>query len=134
MALKYVVKKTVFGFDQTKTVKYVARPLLAGSVSCSDFYDQVARRGTVSRGVVKMVISDMVDVIEQNLSEHRSVKLEEFGSFRPAFNSKSQNEREDVTNNVLRHRKIIFTPDPRLKRMLNGMSIQKVTLPGKDMD
>ena len=32
MALKYVVKKTVFGFDKTKAVKYVARPLLAGTV------------------------------------------------------------------------------------------------------
>ena len=33
MALKYVVKKTVFGFDQTRTEKYVARPLLAGTVN-----------------------------------------------------------------------------------------------------
>ena len=26
MALKYVVKKTTFGFDDTKAEKYVARP------------------------------------------------------------------------------------------------------------
>ena len=42
MALKYVVKKTVFGFDQTKTEKYVARPLLAGTVNYPELYEQAA--------------------------------------------------------------------------------------------
>ena len=43
MALKYVVKKTVFGFDKTKAVKYVARPLLAGTVDYSALCDQVTQ-------------------------------------------------------------------------------------------
>lgn len=134
MALKYVVKKTVFGFDETKTAKYVARPVLAGSVSYSEFCDQVTRLGTVSRGVVKMVIANMIDVIEQNLSEHRSVKLEEFGSFRPSFSSKSRDEKKNVTAAAVRCRKIIFTPDAKFKKILNNMDLKKVTFPSKDMD
>lgn len=53
MALKYVVKKTVFGFDKTKAVKYVARPLLAGTVDYSALCDQVTKVGMAPRGVVK---------------------------------------------------------------------------------
>ena len=33
MALKYVVKKTTFGFDDTKAEKYVARPFNVVTVS-----------------------------------------------------------------------------------------------------
>lgn len=32
MALKYLVKKTTFGFDKSKTEKYVARPMVMGTV------------------------------------------------------------------------------------------------------
>ena len=90
MALKYVVKKTVFGFDKTKAVKYVARPLLAGTVDYSALCDQVTKVGMAPRGVVKMVTDGLIDAIMWNLENHLSVKLGDFGTFRPAFGSKSQ--------------------------------------------
>lgn len=51
MALKYVVKKTVFGFDQTKTPKYVARPVPAGTVGYSALCDQVTQVGALDHAV-----------------------------------------------------------------------------------
>lgn len=132
MALKYVVKKTVFGFDKTKTAKYVARPLLAGSVSYPALCNQVTKVGMAPRGVVKMVIDGLIDAIVWNLENHLSVKLGEFGAFRPAFGSKSQDKEEDVTADVLRHRKIIFTPGAYFKDMLNEISIQKFEIPKTD--
>ncbi len=74
MALKYVVKKTVFGFDKTKAVKYVARPLLAGTVDYSALCDQVTKVGMAPRGVVKMVTDGLIDAIMWNLENHLSVK------------------------------------------------------------
>jgi len=132
MALKYVVKKTVFGFDETKTAKYVARPLLAGSVDYSALCDQVTKVGLVPRGVVKMVIDGVIDAIEWNLTNHLSVKLGDFGTFRPAFGCKCQDEEKDVTADVLRHRKIIFTPGAHFKEMLRKVSIQKFDIPETD--
>lgn len=132
MGLKYVVKKTVFGFDESKTAKYVARPLLAGSVSYSALCDQVTKVGMAPRGVVKMVMDGMIDAIEWNLSNHLSVKLGEFGSLRPAFGCKCQEEEKDVTADVLRHRKIIFTPGAHFKEMLRKVSIQKFEIPVTD--
>ncbi len=132
MALKYVVKKTVFGFDQTKTVKYVARPLLAGTVDYSDFCSQVAKMGIVSRGMVEMVLDSTFNVLERNLSDHLSVKLGDFGTFRPAFGSKSQNSKEAVNAEALRHRKVIFTPSGHFKEMLRTVDIHKCEIHNVD--
>lgn len=132
MALKYVVKKTVFGFDESKTPKYVARPLLAGTVSYSEICNQVTKVGMAPRGVVKMVIDGLIDALEWNLANHLSVKLGDFGTLRPAFGSKSQEEEKDVNADVLRHRKIIFTAGTHFREMLRKVSIQKFEIPKTD--
>ncbi len=96
MALKYVVKKTVFGFDKTKTPKYVARPLPAGTVGYPALCDQVAKVGVLaSRSMVKLVLESLFDVLEENLTNHLSVKLGDFGTLRPSFSSKCQNEENE---------------------------------------
>jgi len=126
MALKYVVKKTVFGFDQTKTEKYVARPLLAGTVNYPELYEQAAKRCMgVSNSVIRMVIDDLIKVLEGNLLNHMSVKLDDFGTFRPGLGCKPQSEEKDVNADVLCRRKIIFTTSGNFKRILDNASVRK---------
>lgn len=126
MALKYVVKKTVFGFDQTKTEKYVARPLLAGTVNYPELYEQAAKRCMgVSNSVIRMVIDDLIKVLEWNLLNHMSVKLDDFGTFRPRLGCKPQSEEKDVNADVLCRRKIIFTTSGNFKRILDNASVRK---------
>ena len=57
MALKYVVKKTTFGFDDTKAEKYVARPFNVVNVDFKMLCDQVTKVGFVPRGTVKAVLT-----------------------------------------------------------------------------
>ena len=126
MALKYVVKKTVFGFDQTRTEKYVARPLLAGTVNYPELYEQAAKRCMgVSNSVIRMVIDDLIKVLEWNLLNHMSVKLDDFGTFRPGLGCKPQSEEKDVNADVLCRRKIIFTTSGNFKRILDNASVRK---------
>ena len=126
MALKYVVKKTVFGFDQTKTEKYVARPLLAGTVNYPELYEQAAKRCMgVSNSVIRMVIDDLIKVLEGNLLNHMSVKLDDFGTFRPGLGCKPQSEEKDVNADVLCRRKIIFTTSGNFKRILDNAGVRK---------
>ena len=56
MALKYVVKKTTFGFDDTKAEKYVARPFNVVNVDFKMLCDQVTKVGFVPRGTVNSVL------------------------------------------------------------------------------
>lgn len=55
-----------------------------------------------------------------------SVNLGEFGTFRPSFGCKSQENAEEVTTETLKNRKIIFTPGDLLKNMIKTVSIQKL--------
>lgn len=45
MALNYEVKKRVFGFDETKTEKYVAQMKTLGVVGFKDLCDEVSKIG-----------------------------------------------------------------------------------------
>ena len=126
MALKYVVKKTVFGFDQTRTEKYVARPLLAGKVNYPELYEQAAKRCMgVSNSVIRMVIDDLIKVLEWTLLNHMTVKLYDFGTFPPGLGCKPQSEEKDVNADVLCRRKIIFTTSGNFKRILDNASVRK---------
>ena len=129
MALKYLVKKTTFGFDKSKTEKYVARPMVMGTVGFANLCDQATKVGMAPRGVVKLVIDGVIDALAMNLVNGLSVKLGDFGTFRSSFGCKSQDEAKNVSAETLRHRKIIFTPGELLKNMLHTVSIQKFVLP-----
>lgn len=132
MALKYVVKKTVFGFDKSKTEKFVASPMLTGTVSFASLCTQVTKVGMAPRGVVKMVLDGLIDVLEMNLTNGLSVKFGDFGTFRPSFGCKSQEVEEDVNADTVRRRKIVFTPGAQLLDMIHTVSIQKFVLPVTD--
>lgn len=132
MALKYVVKKTTFGFDKNKAEKYVARPLTIGSVSFSDFCNQVTKVGMAPRGVVKMVLDGAIDVLNMNIVNGLSVSLGDFGTLRPTFGCKSQDEEGKVDTDTLCNRKIVFTPGSLLKETIQTVSIRKFELPGSN--
>lgn len=126
MALKYVVKKTTFGFDESKAEKYVARPFNVVNVDFKMLCDQVTRVGFVPRGAVKSVLDGLIDALITYMEIGASVSLGEFGTFRPSFGCKSQNDVNEVTTEVLKNRKIIFTPGELLKDMIKTVSIQRL--------
>lgn len=126
MALKYVVKKTTFGFDKNKAEKYVARPFNVVTVDFKMLCDQVTRVGFVPRGTVKSVLDGLIDSLITYMEIGASVSLGEFGTFRPSFGCKSQDNEKGVTAETLKNRKIIFTPGSMFKDMIKTVSIQKI--------
>ena len=53
MAFRYVVKKRVFGFDKSKSEKYVAASFSVVEISYDKLCDQVTKEGMAPRGLVK---------------------------------------------------------------------------------
>ena len=133
MALKYVVKKTTFGFDENKAEKYVARPFNVVTVDFKMLCDQVTKVGFVPRGTVKSVLDGLIDSLKTYMEIGASVSLGEFGTFCPSFGCKSQNDAKGVTTETLKNRKIIFTPGSLLKGMIKTVSIQKLELPDSEV-
>ena len=77
MALNYEVKKRVFGFDKTKTEKYVAQLKTLGMVEFGDLCDEVTKVGMAPRGVVKMVLDGLIDTLNMNINKGFSLQLAE---------------------------------------------------------
>ena len=79
----------------------------------------------VSNSMIRMVIDDLIEVLEWNLLNHMSVKLDDFGTFRQGLGCKPQSEEKDVNADVLCRRKIIFTTSGNFKRILDNASVRK---------
>ena len=114
MAFRYVVKKRVFGFDKSKSEKYVAASFSIGEISYDRLCDQVTKEGMAPRGVVKMVMDGLIDALSTYVSLGATVKLGDFGTIRPGLNCKSQSEAKDVTADSIYRQKLILTPGKRL--------------------
>ncbi len=114
MALNYEVKKRVFGFDKTKTEKYVAQLKTLGMVEFGDLCDEVTK-----------VLDGLIDTLNMNINKGFSVQLGDFGCFRPGLNAKSQDKEEDVKSDTVYRRKIIFTPGQQFKEMLTRASVTR---------
>ena len=125
MAFNYEVKKRVFGFDKTKTEKYVAQMKTLGMVEFGDLCDEVTKIGMAPRGVVKMVLDGLIDTLNININKGFSVQLGDLGCFRPGLNAKSQDKEEDVKSDTVYRRRIIFTPGQYFKEMLTRASVTR---------
>ena len=128
MAIKYEVKKVVFGFDKTKTEKFVAQTKVLGMVEFKTLCEEVQKVSMAPRGVVKMVIEGLIDTLNMDLDKGYSVQLGDFGCFRPGLNAKSQAGVKDVDANTVYRRKIIFTSGSYFKEMLGKVSVERLEL------
>jgi len=81
MAFNYEVKKRVFGFDKTKTEKYVAQMKTLGIIQFGDLCDEVTKVGMAPRGVVKMVLDGLIDTLNININKGFSVQLGDLAVF-----------------------------------------------------
>lgn len=131
MAIKYEVKKKVFGFDKTKTEKFVAQTKVLGLVEFSKLCEEVQKVSMAPRGVVKMVIDGLIDTLNMDLDKGYSVQLGDFGCFRPGLNAKSQAGVDAVDANTVYRRKIIFYPGSYFKNMLTKATVERLVV-GKD--
>lgn len=128
MAIKYEVKKVVFGFDKTNTEKYVAQAKVLGMVKFDKLCEEVQKVSMVPRGVVKMVIDGLIDTLNMDLDKGYSVQLGDFGCFRPGLNAKSQSGANDVDANTVYRRKIIFTSGSYFKDMLSKATVERLVV------
>lgn len=120
--------KRVFGFDETKTEKYVAKSVHSEQMSFSKTCAKVSRLCGIHRKVVDLVVSGLVDMMAEDIDDGKSVQLGEFGIFRPTIKAKSADTAEGVTASNIVRKHIVFTPGKIFQRTLGEMSVTR-TIP-----
>lgn len=132
MPLEYVVTKRVFGFDKTKTEKYVAKSVGSGKIDFEKMCAKVSRICGIHRATVNLVVSGLVDMMADDIDDGKTVKLGEFGTFRPTIRTKCAETAKDVSADNIRSKRILFTPGKIFARTLDEMSVTRAITPDTD--
>jgi len=124
MALIYEVKKTTLNFKKEKPVVYKVAAVRQQTVKYDALVKEVASSCGVHRTQTKAVVEGLLDRLVHYMDLGMPVRLEEFGTFKPAIQTKVKETAEEVdASNVVR-RVVRFYPGKRMKEMLEELSIQ----------
>lgn len=124
MALIYEVKKTTLNFKKEKPVVYKVAAVRQQTVKYDALVKEVASSCGVHRTQTKAVVEALIDRLVHYMDLGMPVRLEEFGTFKPAIQTKVKETAKEVdTSNVVR-RVVRFYPGKRMKEMLEELSIQ----------
>lgn len=132
MGLQYVVAKRVFGFDETKAEKYVAKSVGSGELSFDKLCAKVSRILGIHRKTVDLVAAGLVDIMSEEIDDGKTVRLGEFGLFRPSFVGKCADTEAGVTAANIVRKRILFFPGKAFGQMLGSMSVTRMAIPDTD--
>ena len=133
MSLRYKKKKIVLRLDKENPVeKYVAANVLVGSIGYAKLCSEVNQRTGIHRSIVDVVLAGAQDTMIAYLEEGFSVKLGEFGSFRPAINAEGQDDEKEVTASSIIRRRIAFTPGSKFQSMLSNAGMELFSVNGAE--
>ncbi len=125
MALKVKARETLIKIGTYKnTYRYVMAPELYSSLDEAKVIKEAALRSGVSKGVMQACWDAAGEVIKAWATEGHSVALPGLGSMRFGLRAKSVADVNKVKTDLIKSRRIIFTPDVDLKDELANTSIQ----------
>ena len=134
MALIYEVKKTTLNFKKEKPVVYKVAAVRQQTVGYDALVKEVASSCGVHRTQTKAVVEGLLDRLVHYMDLGMPVRLEEFGTFKPAIQTKVKETAEEVdAGNVVR-RVVRFYPGKRMKEMLESLSIQTFEKKSEEAD
>lgn len=120
MGLQYVVAKRIFGFDKDKNVKYVAKSVGAGELDFDKLCAKVSRILGIHRKTVDLVATGLVDIMSEEIDDGKTVRLGDFGLFRPSFVGKSADTEAGVSASNIVRKRILFFPGKAFSQMLGN--------------
>lgn len=123
MAVKYSVEKVKIGFGTQKTEAYAGRIQLGDTISTEKLEEQVALRTMLPQSVVHTVLGNIVESVIHFVEEGQGVRLGELGILRPAINTKSASDDDDVQVTKVRVR---YVQSKKMRQAAENLSIRKI--------
>ena len=108
------------------TKKWYASTVNDQRVNLKDLTVDIERISTVNRADILAVLSALVQLIPEKLTNSTIVQLGELGNFRTNVKSRGEATIDDVSSSSVIGNKVIFTPGPDIKNALKTATYQKV--------
>ena len=124
MAIKVNARETELKIGKKPGYYYVMTPDLYIALAQKKVIKEAALRSGVSQGVMQACWDAAGEVIKAWATEGHSVALPGLGTMRFALRSKAVADVNDVKTNLIKSRRIVFTPSVDLKEELANTSIQ----------
>ena len=122
--------------------KWYARSIMTNTIDTDGIAERIQRNCTVKRSDVVAVISELVEVMKDELQNSHSVKLDGFGIFRIGLSTGPANTAADFTvQNNIRGARVNFLPQmkggstkgsKKTIQFLTGMKVKEA--PKNDVD
>lgn len=109
------------GVEGGGEIKYYASPNITGNVDIDELSELIEMISTVSDIDIAGVLKSFTKVVPRELAKGRSIRLGDLGFLRVSVSSRGEENPEDVGAHSVTKRRIIFTPGPGLKKMLNNL-------------
>lgn len=123
MPVKYSVEKVKIGFGTQKTEAYAGRIQLGDTISTEKLEEQVSLRTMLPQSVVHTVFGNIVESVIHFVEEGQGVRLGELGILKPAINTKSAADDDDVAVTKLRLR---YLQSKKMRQAVANLSVRKV--------
>ena len=124
MAIKVNARETELKIGKNPGYYYVMTPDLYIALKTQKVIKEAALRSGVSQGVMQACWDAAGEVIKAWATEGHSVAIPGLGTMRFALRSKAVANVEDVKANLIKSRRIVFTPSVDLKNELASTSVQ----------
>jgi len=111
--------------DISAPLKYYATAIQKDVTNTDKLFELISASSTVSRSDVYSVVIELLEKINYELSEGRTVRLDKLGKFSLSIQSEGVDAPEDLTSNQIRNAKINFLPDKEMKDMLKTLKFEK---------
>lgn len=126
MALTYTIMSTNRpGEGKAGTPMYFPKLTGTSQTNLRQLSKILAMRSTASEADVYLVVTGLINLIPQLLTEGKTVKLDGLGTFRLHARVDPASSPDKVTARNIRELRMSFRPDNEIKRELNAANVKK---------
>lgn len=106
--------------------KFYASANVTGEVTIEGLTKRIEKISTVSGADIRAVLYALVEVSVDEMADGKIVRLGDLGYFRVSISSEGVTEQNEVTADIIKGGKVIFTPGKEIKKMLDTLTYQKM--------
>lgn len=126
MAVKFNVIQRANPLKPTDPKKHYAVIKSDGEITLKQLSKRISGMSTVNSGDILAVLDLLVQVMQEELSQGRIVRLGDFGSFALTLSAEGKDKAEEVNANSVKSAKLQFRPGKELKNTLTTLEFEKL--------
>ena len=125
MAVSYVLVERGNPQKPEEPKKFYAQAKSTGSVTLKELGKEITQRSTVNHADTLAVLEALTQVLADNLSAGKIVRLGDFGTFQIAITSDGAETEKEFTSNLVKNPKVAFRAGNDLKDMLKVLKYER---------